>query len=360
MNDGHEISDVRFGFIGNGVPAPQIVKLGILAEKYGFDSIWLPDHLADIDGAHVDPWTVLASIGAKTKKVFLSPAVTDTQRCHPAKIAQIVATLDELTGGRAGLGLGAGEAMNTVPFGLEWYDVKTRLERLKEAIEVIKLLWSSSKHRPQKYEGKHFRLRNAYIDQHAIQKPHPPIYLGAIRSRTLLRMTGELCDGWFPFLNTPDSFRERLHQVKIGAKRADRDPEEIDAIAWLFVAFTKESDVTEKIMRYAKAIMFTERSCLETLGYQVPLKYEYTHILANIPFETIEDLANHEDVKAIPDEIVNKVMKIGCSSEECIETIDRFARAGADCIALYDLQGIDTKYTLKIISKEIMPYFKDR
>src|SRR5271169_3888120 len=105
--------DLRFGIIASCFPALDIVRAGVLAEECSFDSIWIPDHFTDLypTGDRVDPWTVLSAIGAQTKRLSLGTVVTDTQRTHPARTAQIVATLDELTEGRAFLGIGAGEAM---------------------------------------------------------------------------------------------------------------------------------------------------------------------------------------------------------------------------------------------------------
>ena len=74
--------------------ASECIKAAIEAERDGFDSVWIPDHLCDIDGSIVDPWTTLAFIAAKTEKVRLYSAVTDFQKVHPAKLAQIVARTD--------------------------------------------------------------------------------------------------------------------------------------------------------------------------------------------------------------------------------------------------------------------------
>ena len=139
--------------------------------------MWIPDHLIE-DGALVDPWSVMAGIGIQTRRVMICTGVTDTQRSHPAKTAQSVATVDELSHGRAGLGIGAGEAMNITPFGIHWdKNPRDRTQRLREAIKVIRLLWSSSKNNRKNYEGKFFQLKDAWLDQHPVQKPSPPIYV---------------------------------------------------------------------------------------------------------------------------------------------------------------------------------------
>src|SRR5271165_1897367 len=111
------MADRRLSFsrelVGDNVD--DIVADGVEAERLGFDVVWVPDHLVDIQPlqAITDTWTTLAFIGAKTQKIKMGSGVTDIQRMHPAKIANTVTTLDNLTHGRAILGIGAGEIMNT-------------------------------------------------------------------------------------------------------------------------------------------------------------------------------------------------------------------------------------------------------
>ena len=165
--------------------ARETARLGPRVEALGFDSIWMADHLIDIDGAVADPYTTFGYLAAATERVFLCAAVSDCQRIHPAKLAHMVATLDEISGGRAGLGIGAGEAMNTLPFGLPFEDEpKIRLARLRETIEVVKLLWQATAASPANYAGEHYRLTDAWLDQKPLTAPHPPIHVGAIGSRS--------------------------------------------------------------------------------------------------------------------------------------------------------------------------------
>ena len=173
------LRDLRFGYVISEVTPTEALEIGVMAEKYGFDSVMAPDHMIDFDACRIDPWVVLSAIGARTEKLFLCPSVVDYQRCHPAKTAQIVATLDYITNGRAGLGIGSGEAMNTVPYGIEWEAPPARIEKLEEAVRVIKELWTATKAKPANFQGRHHKLVNAWLDQTTIKKPHPPIYIGS-------------------------------------------------------------------------------------------------------------------------------------------------------------------------------------
>jgi alkanesulfonate monooxygenase SsuD/methylene tetrahydromethanopterin reductase-like flavin-dependent oxidoreductase (luciferase family) len=345
---------IKFGLIICGSPPSESVRQGILAEKYGFDSVWVPDHLVDMDGCRVDPWTVLAGIGVRTQKVFLCPGVTDILRCHPAKTAQIVASLDELTGGRAGLGIGAGEAMNIIPFGMAWEEASVRIHRLKEAVEVIKLLWSSSKGNLVNYAGEYYHLDAACLDQAPTRKSHPPIYIGALGSSRMLRLVGELGDGWFSWIITPELFEKRLKVVHEGAINAGRKVGEINAVVWLYVAISEDRKVIRRAMNVGKALLATERSVLRSLGHNAPLpKFSAQHALASR--DSMSNIV--EAARDVPDEAVYKTVALG-SVDNCIEMIDSFIRRKAAHIAIRDL-GPDVEKDLKIFANKVIPYFKD-
>src|SRR5579862_8273487 len=161
-----------------------IVSDGIEAERLGFDMVWVPDHLVDIRPlqAITDTWTTLAYIGAKTQKIKLGSGVTDIQRMHPAKIANTVANLDNLTKGRVVLGIGAGEIMNTKPYGIPFEEKSVRVRRLRENIQVIKLLWAARYEQPANFTGEFYSLNNAHLSMSPLQRPSPPIYIGAFSS----------------------------------------------------------------------------------------------------------------------------------------------------------------------------------
>ena len=358
-----ETSDIRFGYNIFSLSALDSVKAGLMAEKYGFDSLWVPDHLIE-DGAFVDPWSVMAVIGSQTKRVFLCTGVTDTQRCHPAKTAQSVATLDELSHGRAGLGIGAGEAMNIVPFGIPWdEDPRDRAQRLREAIEVIKLLWGSSKEKMVSYEGKFFKLKNAWLDQHPTHKPHPPVYIGALSSTRLLELTGEIGDGWYSWLVTPETYTKRREKIKRAAKRVGRRPEDIDAVATIYTGFTDDPKVQREIIDSVKMEILTcDYTGLKSLGVKLPLpeQYTYQYVAVTERYSPIID----ETAKQIPEEILKKYAAIG-SVDDCIDFIESFVKVGAKhisiCDVMIDRTGLPgVKETLEAYGSKIIPYFKEQ
>jgi phthiodiolone/phenolphthiodiolone dimycocerosates ketoreductase len=103
--------------------------------------------------------------------------------------------------------------MNIRPFGIEWEPAQVRVEKLKEAIRLIRLLWSSSYEKPVDFKGKYYRLEKTRLDQQPLRKPHPPIYTGVFGSAELLGFTGEFADGWYPFINSPETYAERVDEI---------------------------------------------------------------------------------------------------------------------------------------------------
>ena len=272
----------KFGLIISGYELARSIELGILAEKFHFDSVWVPDHLIGIlytkglRGSMLDPWVTLTAIGVQTRKIFLCSAVTDGIRAHPAKLAQIVSTLDELTGGRAGLGIGAGEAMNILPFGMEWSNSTARAERLREAVVLIELLWASSRSKPANYEGKYYHLRDAFLEQSFVRTPHPPIYIGALGSSLTLAITGELADGWFPYLNTPTLYAKKIQKIKEHAEHAGRSIEDLDTVAWLDVLLSNDPEELDSAVQKTKLLLAIELNAVRSLGYDMAIPAEYS------------------------------------------------------------------------------------
>jgi phthiodiolone/phenolphthiodiolone dimycocerosates ketoreductase len=244
----------------------------------------------------------------------------------------MVAGLDVLSKGRTILGIGAGESMNTVPFGLPWEPPGERLNRLEEAIKVISLLWDSSIDHQKNFTGNFFSLKNAHLDQPPRQKPHPPIYIGAIASRRALEIVGEMGDGWYGWLNTPQTFRKRWKIISESANSAGRTPTKITASTQLMVAFPRNSDEKKGALLAAKAGLLMEKSVLRSLGWESnPLEHYQNLTISRENTKRIMNIAS-----SIPDEFVHKVMAVeGVEAVE--ERVEELSRAGVKQFAVSDI-----------------------
>jgi coenzyme F420-dependent glucose-6-phosphate dehydrogenase len=215
---GYKASAEQFG-------PQELLDLAALAEEKGFDSVWVSDHYQPF--RHTDghaPFS-LAWLGAatqRTNRVTLGTSVlTPTFRYHPAVVAQAFATLDRLAPGRVILGLGTGESMNEVPVtGMEWPEFKERFARLREAVELIRMLWSEDF---VSFEGEYYKTREVTL----YDKPTKglvPIYIGA-SGELVARYAGRVADG---FICTSgkgmELYSEKLlPAVREGAEKAGRD-----------------------------------------------------------------------------------------------------------------------------------------
>ena len=346
------MTSIRFGYVDFGVDPLSALEYAILAEKNGFDSVWVPDHFIDINGDRLEPWTVLSAIAVKTRKIRLASSVTDTQRSHPARTAHSVACLDVISRGRVILGIGAGEAMNIVPFGLPWEAPRERVARLEEAIKVIRALWKSSREDPTSFAGKFYRLEDAFLSQSPKQKPGPPIYVGAMASRRALEIVGRLGDGWYPWLNTSDTYRRRWSTIKEAAEEAGRSVKQIEPVLHVMMAFPQNASESKSALSAGKTSLVTEKTVLASLGY-TPQTGHYQNLVSL----SKKDVANIMDIaEGIPDDLVYQTMAIG-GIDEVKDNIDKLARLGVRHFAIVDLLGPKTvRRTLKLFRKIIRDY----
>lgn len=338
------------------MPARECVRLGPLVERWGYDAIWMADHLIDIDGAVADPYAVFGYLAALTERVTFCAAVSDVQRIHPAKMAHIVATLDEISGGRVGLGIGAGEAMSTLPFGLPFEDdAKVRLARLREYIEVVKRLWGSSAGAPVSYDGAHFRLEGAWLDQPVLSRPHPPIHVGALGSRAALRIAAELGDGWMPFFSTPAYFRHRLDYLRAHAETLGRDPNTIEPSVWVYLVLTEDATLAEQKLRELAVFSVAERGSLKHAGFDLSAlpsaEFNFSRLV-------VSDAARLERLAAaaeqVPPGLVRDMHAVG-DVDEVTRLFAAHIDAGVRHFIINPCASPDVDQTLERFAAEVLP-----
>lgn len=213
MQIGYKLAAEAYG------PA-ELVRQAVLAERAGFDFVEISDHYhpwLDNQGHSPFAWSVLGHIAAKTSHIGLATGVTcPTVRYHPAVIAQAAATLALLSEGRFVLGVGSGERLNEHVVGHGFPDaVSTRHELLREALEIIRLLWSGGY---RSYEGKHLRLEDARVfDLPAT----PPLIAVAASGQSSTRIAAELGDALFATEDKPEIVRHYREAGGTGPRYAE-------------------------------------------------------------------------------------------------------------------------------------------
>ena len=243
-------------------PLELSIAQGVGAEASGYDSAWFPDHLmgwfprslwtpeaSSIVGLlpsphlYLDPTIVIALVGQATRSLLLGTGVTDVIRRAPAEVARTFVTLSHATQGRAQLGLGAGERLNTEPYGL---DFRKQVSRLEEGLHVIRLLWEAPG--PVSFDGRFWKLDRAVLDLEPYQRVDPPIWLGAHGPR-MLEITGRYADGWLPsYPMDAADYGERLWAVRRAAAGAGRDPFAIVAGYHAFVVPAEDHETAHRML----------------------------------------------------------------------------------------------------------------
>ena len=347
--------DVKFGFVPPQYPLELILETSLYSEKKGLDSIWMADHTVGIGIKHWDffeAWSVLSALAVQTEKILLGTCVSDPHRRHPAVLAQTFMTLDHLSKGRAMLGLGAGEAMNLVPYHIKWNRPVTRL---REAAEVIiKLLTEDF----SDYKGEFFHLEKAFIRPRGVQEPHPPIYFG-VNSPKTMRICAEMGEGWIPVgtFMKPEDYTAKFEQIKKWAKEAGRDPKKIEPAMFNYMVVAKDYDTAFKLVEFpAKILLAGSYDTLKDFGIEPPgMKLDVLHFVFNP--DTMMEAAG--EVMKMPVEPIEKRFIFG-SPDDCIDKIAKYAEAGVKhfAMALYVPSRLNRE-TLELFIEKVVPYFRE-
>ena len=200
------------------------------AEAAGFDSVWIRDHVA-IPETTGDPnclevFTTLAGLARDTQRVKLGTLVVCTPWRNPALIAKMGATIDVMSHGRLILGLGAGSPNSQREFtryGWELGPQADRIRALGEAIQIIRKMWTEP---APSFEGRYHRIQEAVCEPFPIQKPHPPIVVGASGEQLALKNVARHADGWESSAAI-DDFRRKSELLDRYCGEIGRDPRTI-------------------------------------------------------------------------------------------------------------------------------------
>ena len=216
--------NVRFGICTDqNMTWPKTVERWRLFEELGFDSAWNCDHLVQpsrLDGPYFEAWTLLAALAAVTNKIRVGVLVTSNTFRHPAIVAKEAITVDHISNGRLEVGMGAGwyEPEHRM-FGIDFPETRELVSRFKEAVEVIDALLRNE---TASYAGKYYQLRKATSRPVPVQKPRPPLTLGAF-GRRMLKIAAVHADTWNAFGDV-DEIRERNDLLDQYCAEIGRDP----------------------------------------------------------------------------------------------------------------------------------------
>ena len=205
-----------------------------LFERLGIESAWLCDHLIQPsrpNGPYFEAWTLLAGLAAVTDTIRIGILVTSNTFRHPQIVAKMAVTVDHISRGRLDIGLGAGwyEPEHSM-FGIPFPETKELVARFHEAVQVIALM---TREDTSSFDGTYYQLTGARSRPASVQRPGPPLVLGAFGPR-MLKIVARYADTWNAF-GSPQEMRERNQLLDEYCREIGRDPDTLDRSLYYWV-----------------------------------------------------------------------------------------------------------------------------
>jgi F420-dependent oxidoreductase-like protein len=208
---------------------PELKRRVVWADEAGFESAWVFDHFTALYGDPAGPcleaYTLMAALGAVTTQIRLGALVTGVTYRHPSLLAAEVVTVDQVSAGRVNVGLGAAwHEEEHRRLGFDFPPTPERIERLEETVQILRGLFAGDEF---DFTGRHYRLERASYRPLPVQRPSPPIWIGATGEKVMLPLVARLADVWHGFGSARDLSRKSAI-VDLAAEAAGRDPAAIE------------------------------------------------------------------------------------------------------------------------------------
>ena len=303
-------------------------------EQNGLEKCWVSDHYMPWwhDGGYAGAtWPWLGAALAKTNRIVIGTAVTaPILRYHPAIVAQVFATLGFMFSDRVFLTVGTGEAVNEVPSGNIWPSNLERFERLKEAIELIKKLWSEEW---VDFNGKYYQVK----DSNLYTKPAKPIplYIAAMGPESA-RLAGEQGDGLVTNEVNPESLKNRLLPAfKQAVEKSGRDYNGMDKAVFIPASYDQDKQKALQSISFWKGAM----------------------IKAFFEVDVHDPREIQENGQVVGDDTMEKMAFVISNAEEGIKKIQKYAELGFTDIVLIN-SSPNRESFVKLLSKDILSQVK--
>ena len=236
-----------------GATYDDLLRVAKTTEDAGYDAFFRSDHylkMGDVSGqpGPTDAWITLAGLARETQRIRLGTLVSAATFRHPSVLAISVAGVDQMSGGRVELGIGAGwyDAEHTA-LGLELPPVKERFDRYSEQLEIITGLWETPEGETFSYDGEHFKLVDSPALPKPVQRPRPPVIIGGHGKKRTPELAARFANEFnLPFAS-PEIANAQFALVDAAARKIGRDPAEIVRSVALVVAVGRdEGEVTKR------------------------------------------------------------------------------------------------------------------
>jgi F420-dependent oxidoreductase-like protein len=226
-------------------PFEDIVATARHAEETGWDRLYLADHFMSNTAERTgigECFTSLAALSALVPRLRLGSLVAGNTYRHPAVLANMVSTIDHISGGRMVLGIGAGWQQNEHDaYGIELPPPRPRLQRFEEACTVLRSLFSQSR---TTFDGEYYQLADAPLEPRPIQDPIP-LLIGGSGEKVMLNIVARYADEWNCW-GTPDTLRHKIEVLSQHCETVGRDPATIHKSAQVLWVMEGENDAVSR------------------------------------------------------------------------------------------------------------------
>ena len=282
------------------------------ADAWGYDSLWAYDHFypifTDPSGPCFEGWALLGALAQVAKKARIGHLVNGNTYRNPCVLAKSAVTVDHISGGRLNLGIGAGWfELEHQSFGIDFKTVRGRLDALDEACRIIKGMYTQEK---TTLDGAHYQVKDVMCEPKPLQKPYPPIMIGGVGKKVLLKLVATHADMWNSNLTAP-RMQELIEVIHRHGEAVGRDTAQIENTVMMPLAYRADKATQDFICAL---------------------------------------VANMQQIT--PEEARGAVM-LG-DKQECLDTVERYRKAGVThfifmMLAPYDLAG------LQAFAEEVIP-----
>lgn len=232
----------------NGLTWPRWQKLAERVEGLGFAGLYRSDHFTNSNPPDLDSlecWTSLTWLASNTERIEFGPLVSPASFRHPAMLARFAASVDDLSGGRLRLGLGAGwQEREHENFSWELLETGPRLDRFEEALDVITSLLKS--HEPLTFSGTYFAMRDAVVLPVPERSGKLPIVVGGNGIRRTLPLAARYADEWNGLFMGAEAFAERSALLDAMLNRQGRAPDSVKRSLMTGCFFGRSDEEVEK------------------------------------------------------------------------------------------------------------------
>jgi 5,10-methylenetetrahydromethanopterin reductase len=337
-------------------PAREIVDTIVLADELGFHGAYMAD-----ETYHKDGWLIASVAATRTGRIRLSPCVTHVILKEPTILAHTIATLDELSDGRAECVFSVGNIAMLEQYHVDW---KTggQIRRIREAHHVLRTMLDEGK---IDFEGEFYRYTGLFTSARPVQE-RVPVKIGAMRGPKSFELAGEISDGMHQALAySREAMQYATDHVLLGAERAGRDGGALDLGAWMVTSISEDSDAAKQAARVCVAFYIPampreqiERHGIDPESVQPIMDaFNVGDVETAIELTTIE-LTEKLSLSGSPDEWVERirtdVVPTGFNHLICAP-IDPYlveAWSGLKVAGVPDQQG-----QLRLIHEHVMPAF---